>query len=173
MYTASETSTIALVVLVACAILIWGFYRAKPLGKLGIFTWLQSVVLLAPWLIFFGLFAAGIDINVVGILFLVVASTVAYIAIGNQVRIQKAQLPSFNEPIIAATSPSKPSKPATQTVVPISSDDMLAIKGIFSIDTYFAVETIPYQEGVIVKGNLRGEPEGDEALPFALASCNC
>lgn len=161
MYTASETSTIALVVLVACAILGWGFYRAKPTGKLGILTWLQSVIIVAPWLIFFGLFATGIYINAVGILFLVVASTVAYIAISNQLRTQKVQKiePSFSEPITAETSPAQPSKPTKQTVVPISSEDMLAIKGIFSIDTYFAVETIPYQEGVIVKGNLRGEPE--------------
>jgi membrane-associated protease RseP (regulator of RpoE activity) len=32
------------------------------------------------------------------------------------------------------------------------------IKGIFGIDTFFAVETIPYQQGAIFKGNLRGEP---------------
>jgi membrane-associated protease RseP (regulator of RpoE activity) len=158
MYTTSETSAIASIVLVACAILGWGFYRAKPLGKLGILTWLQSVILIAPWLLFLGLFAAGISISFVGMLFLVVTSVVAYIAIENRLRIQKAQIkPSFIEPIVAA-NPTRPSQP-TQTVVPIPSADMLAIKGIFSIDTYFAVETIPYQEGVIVKGNLRGEPE--------------
>ena len=158
MYTTSETSAIASIVLVACAILGWGFYRAKPLGKLGILTWLQSVILIAPWLLFLGLFAAGISISFVGMLFLVVTSVVAYIAIENRLRIQKAQIkPSFIEPIVAA-NPAKPSQPI-QTVVPTPSADMLAIKGIFSIDTYFAVEIIPYQEGVIVKGNLRGEPE--------------
>ena len=160
MYTASETSAIALVVLVACAILGWGFYRAKPLGKLGILTWLQSVVLIAPWVLFFGLFAAGIYINIVGVLFLVVASIVAYIAIDKQLRIQKAQTkPHLTPPIPAANSTTEPIKPSEPTVVPIPAEDMAAIKGIFSIDTYFAVETIPYQEGVIVKGNLRGEPE--------------
>lgn len=159
MYTASQTSAIASVVLVACAILGWGFYRAKPLGKLGVLTWLQSVILIAPVVLFFGLFAAGISISFVGILFLVVAAVVAYIAIENRLRIQKAQIkPSITENAIAA-NPTKPSKPPEQTVVPIPSADMLAIKGIFSIDTYFAVETIPYQEGVIAKGNLRGEPE--------------
>lgn len=158
MYTASETSTIALVVLLACGILGWGFYRAKALGKLGILTWLQSVVLIAPWLLFFGLFAAGIYINIVGILFLVVASTVAYIALNNRLRIQKAQTSSPPPPIITADTIT-PSKQPEQTVVPIPAEDMVAIRGIFSIDTYFAVEIIPYQEGVIVKGNLRGEPE--------------
>ncbi len=159
MYTASETSTIALVVLVTCGILGWGFYRAKPLGKLGILTWLQSVVLIAPWLIFFGLFAAGIYINLVGILFLVVASTVAYIALNNRLRIQKAQTTTSVSPQAPAADTPEPSKQSEPTVVPIPSEDMVAIRGIFSIDTYFAVETIPYQEGVIVKGNLRGEPE--------------
>ncbi len=158
MYTASETSTIALVVLVACGILGWGFYRSKSLGKLGILTWLQSVVLIAPWLIFFGLFAVGIYINIVGILFLVVASTVAYIALNNRLRIFKAQTKSVQPSPVAVAAPVEPSK-QTSTVVPIPSEDMVAIKGIFSIDTYFAVEIIPYQEGVIVKGNLRGEPE--------------
>ncbi len=158
MYTASQTSAIASVVLVACAILGWGFYRAKPLGKLGILTWLQSVILIAPWLLFLGLFAAGISISFVGILFLVVTSVVAYIAIENRLRIKKAQIkPSLIEQKIAANSAT--SSQPTQTVVPILSADMLAIKGIFSIDTYFAVEIIPYQEGVIVKGNLRGDPE--------------
>jgi membrane-associated protease RseP (regulator of RpoE activity) len=160
MYTASETSAIALVMLIACAILGWGFYRAKPLGKLGILTWLQSVVLIAPWVLFFGLFAAGIYLNIVGILFLVVASIVAYVAIDKQLRGQKALTkPSLVLPTPAANSTTEPIKPPEQTVVPIPSEDMVAIKGIFSIDTYFAVETIPYQEGVIVKGNLRGEPE--------------
>ncbi len=157
MYTASETSTIALVVLVACAILGWGFYRAKSLGKLGILTWLQSVVLIAPWLLFFGLFAAGIYISLVGFLFLVVASTAAYIAINNRLRIQTQTKPKIT-PSTSTTAPIAPSKPE-QTVVPIPSEDMVAIRSIFSIDTYFAVEIIPYQEGVIVKGNLRGEPE--------------
>ena len=36
---------------------------------------------------------------------------------------------------------------------------MNAIKGIFGIDTFFATETIAYQDGAIFKGNLRGEPE--------------
>jgi len=31
-------------------------------------------------------------------------------------------------------------------------------RGIFGIDT-FCYKTIPYQEGVIFKGNMRGEPE--------------
>lgn len=44
-------------------------------------------------------------------------------------------------------------------VPPIPEDDLSKIKSIFGIDTFFATETIAYQEGAIFKGNLRGEPE--------------
>jgi membrane-associated protease RseP (regulator of RpoE activity) len=43
--------------------------------------------------------------------------------------------------------------------LPIPEEDLTTIKGIFGIDTFFATETIAYQEGAIFKGNLRGEPE--------------
>jgi hypothetical protein len=83
---ASEnTATIALV-LVALGILGWGFYRARPFGKLGILAWLQSVALMSPWLLFFGLFAAGIYLNLVAVLLLLVASTGLYIYLGRQLR---------------------------------------------------------------------------------------
>ncbi|MEL6130016.1 MAG: site-2 protease family protein, partial [Cyanobacteria bacterium J06628_4] len=49
-----------LILLAAVGILVWGFIRARPDGKLGIFAWLQSVVLVLPWLTFFGLFSIGI-----------------------------------------------------------------------------------------------------------------
>lgn len=41
----------------------------------------------------------------------------------------------------------------------ISEEDVTEIKTIFGIDTFFAIETIPYQDGVIFKGNLRGEAD--------------
>ena len=44
-------------------------------------------------------------------------------------------------------------------IIPVPVEDLKAIKGIFGIDTFFATETIPYQDGVILKGNLRGDPE--------------
>jgi len=172
MYTESESTVIALVVLTAFGILGWGFYRAKPFGKLGILAWLQSVVLIAPWLLFFGLFAAGIYLNIAGILFLIVASPIAYVFIGNRLRAQNGQkvlrqekptsIPN-DQPItsdLKSTEPINQKSPLPlERIVPIPAEDLSAIKGIFSIDTYFAVETIPYQEGVICKGNLRGEAE--------------
>ncbi len=172
MLTSSETPIIGTIVLATFGILGWGFYRARPFGKLGILAWLQSVVLIAPWLLFFGLFAAGIYINLVGILFLLVASTVLYIFLGRQLRElgQDAILRERATQRLAADAAhqghsienSDGSEVPTQQkleVPPIPEEDLSIIKGIFGIDTFFATETIAYQEGAIFKGNLRGEPE--------------
>ncbi|MHC5832051.1 MAG: hypothetical protein ACYT04_92770, partial [Nostoc sp.] len=48
MFTLSETSILVAILVVALGILGWGFYRARPFGKLGILAWLQSVVLMTP-----------------------------------------------------------------------------------------------------------------------------
>ncbi len=173
MFTASETPIIATILLVAFGILGWGFYRARPYGKLGIFAWLQSVVLMAPWLVFFGLFAAGIYINIVAILLLLVVSTAIYIYLGRQLRAagqdvilrQRAtqrlaeQESTSTSDSTSKTTPTVESVQVKLEVMPIPEADLNAIKGIFGLDTFFATETIAYQEGAIFKGNLRGEPE--------------
>jgi membrane-associated protease RseP (regulator of RpoE activity) len=174
MFTTSETPIIATIVLIALGILGWGFYRARPYGKLGTLAWLQSVVLIAPWLLFFGLFAAGIYINIVGILFLLVASAALYIYLGRQLRKlgqdtilrqratqrleEDAEKQASSTNNSNSTSPESPSKVRID-VLPIPEEDLNTIKGIFGIDTFFATETIAYQEGAIFKGNLRGDPE--------------
>jgi membrane-associated protease RseP (regulator of RpoE activity) len=159
----------ALILMVALVILGWGLYRAQPMGKLGILAWLQSVALMLPWLVFFGLSAAGTFLNLTAVLFLLVASTGAYILIGRQVRAIAAQenitrpsippAPSI-DPIpqnLENTPPPQPSPPAPELSMP--PEDVQAVRGIFGIDTFFATETIPYQDGVVFRGNLRGEPE--------------
>jgi membrane-associated protease RseP (regulator of RpoE activity) len=175
MMNASEASAITLMVLIALGILGWGFVRARPFGKLGILAWLQSVVLMVPWLLLFGLFAAGIYLNLVSILFLLVASTGLYIFLGKRLRaagqdtilreravaLAKAREAEAAQAVADATQAAVTDPTATQLqsdVVPLPTEDLQAIKGIFGIDTFFATETIPYQEGVIFKGNLRGEP---------------
>ncbi|MDJ0732868.1 MAG: site-2 protease family protein [Nostocaceae cyanobacterium] len=167
MFTSSETGIVATILLVAVAILGWGFSRAKPYGKLGILAWLQSVVLMAPWLLFFGLFAAGIYINIVGILLLLVVSAGIYIYLGRQLRAagQDAIIKQRATERIASESAQEEKAAAQEppqlqvTMLPIPEEDLTAIKGIFGIDTFFATETIAYQEGAIFKGNLRGEAE--------------
>ena len=167
MFNSSETPIIAAIVLIASGILGWGFYRARPFGKLGILAWLQSVVLMTPWLLFFGLFAAGIYINIVCILFLVVTSAGLYIFLGRKLREagQDAILKQRATDRLAAQSASEGDKDGSVATeqqlapTPIPEADLSLIRGIFGIDTFFATETIPYQEGVVFKGNLRGEPE--------------
>ncbi len=167
MFTSSETPIIAAILLVALGILGWGFYRARPFGKLGVLAWLQSVVLMTPWLLFFGLFAAGIYINIVGILFLLVVSTGLYIFLGRQLRAagQDAILKQRATERLVANSTTEANSTSPTVVelkleVPsIQDEDLSAIRSIFGIDTFFTTETIAYQEGAIFKGNLRGEPE--------------
>ena len=190
MFTTSETPVIVLIVFVALGILTWGFYRAKPFGKLGILAWLQSVVLMAPWLLFFGLFAAGIYINLAAILLMLVLSSGLYIFLGKQLRtagqdallrekaakMMKSNQDSSNSLAEnpSATPESDNGKAQTELLgikesIPIPEQDLKAIQGIFGIDTFFVTETIPYQEGAIFKGNLRGEAESSfERLSAAL-----
>ena len=161
----------AITVLVALGILGWGYYRAKPFGKLGILAWWQSVVLMAPWLFFFGLTTLGIYLNLVSILLLFIASTGLYIVVGRRLR-ATAQAESQQTPAVAKVEGSSLDfraeplldKPQSKLdpdekleALPIPAEDLKAIQGIFGIDTFFATETIPYQEGAIFKGNLRGE----------------
>jgi Peptidase family M50 len=167
--------TTNILLLTAVVILGWGLYRARPLGKLGILAWFQSVVLMAPWLILFGLMSAGVAVNLASILFLLVGSVVVYIALGRWLRTLALQNPPPKplDHLEAIASPSQETNPeaavnANQESTPdsdqveshpIPAGDLQALKNIFGIDTFFATQTIPYQDGAIFKGNLRGEPE--------------
>lgn len=184
-------TTTVLMLTVAIAILSWGFYRAKPLGQPGILAWLQSVVLTTPWLLFFGLFAFGIYLNLVGVLVLNLVSIAIYIYLGNRLRFLGHDRPSVrsasaiseiskaeSDPLISVNDSTKDlhSSEADRTNEPassmslqpveatkISADDLQAIQTIFGIDTFFATESIPYQDGAVFKGNLRGDIEATHA----------
>jgi membrane-associated protease RseP (regulator of RpoE activity) len=173
MFSNSETIATLSIILLAVGILAWGYQRAQSYGNLGILAWLQSVVLIAPWLIFFGLFAAGIYINLIGILLLIVVSSGIYIYLGRRLRSagqdtilrEKAaqRLQDENKtaqaqnPDFTATSNQEDGFDAE--FLPIPEEDLKMIQSIFGIDTFFATETIPYQEGAIFRGNLRADPD--------------
>jgi membrane-associated protease RseP (regulator of RpoE activity) len=178
MFNNSETFTISLILLVAFGVMIWGFNRAKKFGKLGILAWLQSVILMGPWLLFFTLFALGIYLNLIGIILLLVTSIGAYIFIGKKLREQgqdvllkekaaqriKMEEEAKNRSNSSTDQPDSSSDPMVSPrpediFLPIPQEDLKIIQGIFGIDTFFATETISYQEGAIFRGNLRGEPE--------------
>lgn len=178
--------TTGLILLAAIAILGWGYRRARPHGRIGLLAWLQSLALMAPWLLFFALLSAGIAINFVGVLALLLLSTGLYIYLGRQLRAAAADLPlpptktvvpppvppssqssdqpqSPNPPEGASDQPTPPTTAAAAAddeaaTMPIPREDLVQIEGIFGIDTFFRTETVPYQEGAIFRGNLRGEP---------------
>nr|WP_242024918.1 MULTISPECIES: site-2 protease family protein [unclassified Phormidium] len=160
-----------LILLAAIAILVWGYRRALPYGTVGILAWLQSVVLMTPWLLFFGLFALGIYINLAGVLLLLLGSTGLYIYLGRRLRARgqdslstqrRAAVPDMDsipentnrlEPLDQPTP-----APTTPEAIALPPEDLAQIEGIFGLDTYFRTETIPYDQGAIFRGNLRGEP---------------
>ncbi len=165
----SESFIVIAVAGVALGILIWGYRRAQPYGQLGLLAWLQSVILMAPWLLFFGLFALGIYLNLVGIILLVLVSTGLYIYLGRRLRaagqqelLRERAAQRLVEQQAATTETAGEARasadPSVPDAIPIPEADLQAIRGIFSLDTFFATETISYQEGAIFKGNLRGEP---------------
>lgn len=165
-----------LILFAAVGILVWGFIRARPDGKLGIYAWLQSVVLMVPWLAFFGLFTFGIYLNIAWVLTLVVLSTAIYIYLGRQLRAlaeaappaQKA-MPTVDSTVLETASvdeaavgtPAEAEEPPEADAAPpvIPPEDLVEIESIFGVDTFFRTETVPYRLGVFFKGNLRGKPE--------------
>ncbi|PSN14718.1 site-2 protease family protein [filamentous cyanobacterium CCT1] len=165
-----------LILLAAIAILVWGYRRAQPYGSVGILAWLQSVVLMGPWLLFFGLFALGIYINLAGVLVLVLVSTGLYIYLGRRLRDLGQDMLSTQRPLSATVevnqadseSPEQtdqltPAPGESAAKLSIPAEDLAQIEGIFGLDTYFRTETIPYDQGAIFRGNLRGEPAATQA----------
>jgi membrane-associated protease RseP (regulator of RpoE activity) len=194
-----------LILLIALGVLGWGLYRSLPMGQFGILAWLQSVLLMAPWLLFFALFAFGVYLNLAAVLFMLVLSIVGYVLLGRRLR-SMSQDPRFAEklamlkssttrsstsiesteapPSVDSVTDGQPTSDASQSepaaepsqmtgeskssersledgleLPPMPAEDLKAVQGIFGIDTFFATETLPYQNGAIFKGNLRGEPE--------------
>ncbi|NJN37821.1 MAG: site-2 protease family protein [Acaryochloridaceae cyanobacterium CSU_3_4] len=171
-----------LLVLVAFVILGWGYYRAQPAGQIGVLVWLQSVVLMGPWLLLFGLLSLGITLNLASVLFLILVSISLYIILGKRLRQIANQEPNHSRSVLPLDSPethtdtSTPVEPASSSSSPadalpsipeiplknlvpppVPAADLKVIQGLFGIDTFFATETVPYQDGVIVQGNLRGD----------------
>lgn len=180
------------VFILTLSLLGWGYFRSRKFGKLGLLSWLQFVVLMSPWLIYFGLFVSGIFINFTALLFLLLSSTIAYVFIGNQLRkVSSAERAAIEQklkqelealdrldpqnlsdrdltqstnnlqdptksPTALAMSQAKEQIKRYQSI-PV--EEIKLIQGIFGIETYYVTETIPYQEGAIFKGNLRGEPD--------------
>ncbi|MGF1537460.1 MAG: site-2 protease family protein [Elainellaceae cyanobacterium] len=198
----------ALIFLTALLLLGWGIYSAKTNGQMGILSWLQSAILLVPWLVIFGLSLLGVFPNLAVMLLLIVISIGLYVILGNRLRLiaqqgstlspsdtpqtnvtqgdavhaapppSTAQASTNDGPTIASKNVEEPidqnrSQPAIPPAVghkpnakskaaqaaqfsQIPEAELAQIRPIFGIDTFFSTETIPYQDGAIFKGNLRG-----------------
>lgn len=174
----AENFTTVALALGAVTLLGWGYWRSRRFGKLGLLAWLQSLVLMLPWLLFFGLFAVGIYVSFVSILLMLLGCTAVYIYLGRQLRAasqdpalraqieQRLRQSAAGQPE-AANGATDASASEGQAVTPellddkphpIPAEDLQKIRNIFGVDTFFATETIPYQEGAIFKGNLRADP---------------
>ncbi len=167
----ADNLTTILISAAALGIIVWGYVRSRRFGRLGLISWLQSLVLMTPWLLFFGLFAVGIYLNFSVVVILLVLSSGVYIYLGRQVRelaqdpevqAQLAEQMAARRPVeaVAEAQADQPAAVSPDQPHPIPREDLDAIRGIFGIDTFFATETIPYQEGAIFKGNLRSSEPG-------------
>ncbi len=167
------TEITPLFLLATLAFLGWGFWRARQRGSLAVWVWLQGSLLLMPWVVFLGLLLLGIYLNFAGFLLVLLVFTGLYIAVGRKVRqLANQELQARREQLAAqmqeeATAPGAAEEtgqepgPSPPQVIPprLSPEDLQAIQSIFSVDTFFATETIPYAEGAIFKGNLRRDAE--------------
>ena len=139
----------ALIVLIGIGIMGWGYWKSRPNGQLGLYTWLQSVMLLLPWVIFLGLFSAGMYLDLTGMLVLFVASTAGYVVLGNKIRtIAPEELARRAEALIKARAEVDAPKDSTDptsigstplptidsnSIVPIPDEDLQGFGGKKSI----------------------------------------
>ncbi len=149
----------------------WGLFRAWKRGKAAVLVWLQGLMLFFPWIIFLGLMVSGVYLNLAGFIVILVIFTGLYILLGRQARKAMTQelqsmeqysdlgSPGEESGATSAFRAPKSAVPAVEPMFGISTQDLEAIKTIFSVDSFFATETIPYGEGAIFRGNLRLDPE--------------
>jgi membrane-associated protease RseP (regulator of RpoE activity) len=168
--------------LIAIGFMVWGFVRARPLGRLGLIAWFQSVSLMAPWVLIFGLMGLGVILNFAAILVLLLVSIGSYIALGRRLRALAAEQGMVSRTAMKlaekvqemgdASSQFEITESSGETLVEVKTipaEDLQAMRGIFGIDTFFVTEMVPFQSGMLFKGNLRGEPQPVyEALSTAL-----
>ncbi|WP_024546216.1 site-2 protease family protein [Picosynechococcus sp. NKBG15041c] len=160
-----ETSALIVLLIATLGVIGWGYRRSQKAGQLGRLAWGQSLAITAPWFLLLACVLLGISLNLIGVVLILVASAGAYIYLGNLRReagqaelIRKQALERLQTEVTQeqASSVEQALEPDLQ---PINVEDLQTIKGIFGIDTFFSTEAIPYQEGAIFKGNLRGDPE--------------
>jgi membrane-associated protease RseP (regulator of RpoE activity) len=160
--------------LLSLALLGWSFFQARKAGKMGILAWLQAVALVLPWLIVFGLAGVGFGIGFITLLILLGLSTFSYVWLGSQLRaaaqaqqqelfaarreaLEKQASESSESSVSSSIPPVTVTLPEEEFAVP--REDVEKMRGLFGLDTYYLQEVEPYPQGIVFKGNLRGEAE--------------
>lgn len=158
------------------ALLGWSFWRARRSGKLGILVWLQSASLFSPWLIFISLAPFGLLPSPILLIAVLVVSTGTYIWLGGKLReaareqekaLRERQRLEFDIPPTTADTPSalsvelplETSSLSDPDASRIPENDLQTMRGFFGIDSFFVTETLPFRQGMLFRGNLRGEAE--------------
>jgi len=153
----------------ACLILGWGLRQADGFNRLSFLILLQVLMLVLPWIVYFGLFLTGTFINLAILLLLISISTIAYVWLGTQIRKARDKQPNLDgisplvtKPIDLPTNVSlsidKSDIKTEEKLNKPQPEDIKKIQGIFGIETFYATEIIPYQQGLVFRGNMRGEP---------------
>ncbi len=159
---------------ISLALLGWSYFQARKAGKLGILAWLQAVTLVLPWLIVFGLTGVGFEISFITLLILLGLSTFSYVWLGSRLRaaaqtqqqelfvarraeLEKQAAESSESGVSSPLPPITVTLPEEEFAVP--RDDVETMRGLFGLDTYYLQEVEPYPQGIVFKGNLRGEAE--------------
>lgn len=163
----------ALLIAGSLLLLGWTFWRARGAGRVGILAWLQSVLLFAPWLLFLAVLPLGLSPSPLLVILLLVGATGGYIWVGTElrktIRAQEKDLRDDQKrrlyegtagestlSSVEASSFGRSVDPLPQSIS-IPEEDLQTIRGLFGIDTFFATESQPFRQGVLFRGNLRGE----------------
>ncbi|MDX2271655.1 MAG: site-2 protease family protein [Cyanobacteriota bacterium] len=154
-----------LLMVAALAFLGWGLRRAWKRGRVALLAWLQSLLLILPWVLSLGLPALGISWNVAGFIFSLLLFTGLYILLGGWVRrLAKEELANQGHSgeslsLDLELAREEGDSGQSQTKTSLTAQDREAIEAIFGVDSFFVTERIPYGQGAIFKGNLRLDPQ--------------
>lgn len=151
------------------ALLAWSFWRARRSGKLGILVWLQSASLFLPWFIFLSLAPFGLFPSPALLIGVLVISTGAYIWLGAKLREvareqekllrerQRLEFDVLPTPALGVELPPQATELADPEASRIPENDLQTMRGFFGIDSFFVTETLPFRQGMLFRGNLRGD----------------
>ncbi len=121
------------------------WYQVRRFGQSGLLAWCQSLILSLPLIIYTVLMLLGVRVSLLVLLIGLGVAGIGYILLGNWLRHQPQELSE-----VSAVPPPRPTMP-TET--------LKQLQGIFNIDSFYATSISNYQDGAIVKGNLRTDPQ--------------